>query len=421
MIFSYSGDANFIVTNTTLGSGTMQFTATTSDSFTISLVTIGTIYNFNSVNGIVRLYFPGNVNINPAIGNYEQPTWANITNRVVKIRCSNWGVLRQVILSAIYYSVPQKLNIPFSRMQNLTTFQATANNPYNRITDFDTGLLNLPFFTNIFIGNIFPSDSRFYGVILPEVLNPRLTIFTWTGVGSANSSGTLNRSFTETNWVGINPTSLPLLQNLTLEFSYMGGYDNTEGGGGAYPDVWNTFTTLLTFGYSLSLVTSMPAKMANLPTTLTNLNFQYNNFATSWANLSNLVNLTIINLTGSARMPPTLPIGMINLTKIRELRFADVGRITNPNSDWQNTFYNNLYTFVVANASITGANTLPFRGLTIRTRTANNDSNNMQLVTGVEQAPTGFVLGSSNGTPANAAEMIYVLKVQYGFDITYPQ
>lgn len=423
MIFTYSGDATFIVTNTTIAAGTLQFvsTAAIGDQFSITLETGGNQYVFASVNGNCRLYPPGNVNINPAIGNYEQPAWTNINNRVVKVKCTNWAALRLFQIPGIYFSVPQKLNVPFARMARLTSFQITDGTPYNRITEFDTGLVKLPFFTNLNVqGSVFTTDSRFYGVIPDDVLAPTLNVLTWTGVGTANTVTLKNKPFTETNFTSINPTKLPNLTQLGIEYSYMGGYDDSDAGEGAYPDIWNTFPNLQVFSYNLSFVTGMPPKMANLPTTLLGINFLYNNNATSYANLGNLVNLTGINLTGSPRIPGTLPSFFSNLTKLKNLVYIGVGRDINPDTNWMTNFFTSLYNLVTTNAPITGNSSSPFRNMVISTRSVNGDSVGMQLVIGVEQAPAGYVQGVSNGTPANDAERIYVLKNQYAHNIAYP-
>lgn len=79
-----------------------------------------------------------------------------------------------------------------------------------------------------------------------------------------------------------------------------------------------------------------------------------------------------------------------------------------------NSFITNFYNFINTNASKTGLNTLPFRGMTV-----NCTSGAGNAPTGTFQSPTGYVAGSNNGTPASPKEMLWVLINQYGHTITY--
>ena len=77
-----------------------------------------------------------------------------------------------------------------------------------------------------------------------------------------------------------------------------------------------------------------------------------------------------------------------------------------------------IYTMTTTKASITGSNTLPYRG--IRLSLENYGGWTVSAVpTGVFQAPAGYVQGISNGTPTTDREKLYVLQNQYGYTITY--
>lgn len=71
------------------------------------------------------------------------------------------------------------------------------------------------------------------------------------------------------------------------------------------------------------------------------------------------------------------------------------------------TFINNFYALVVANASMTGSASLPFRGMAPRLDASS------AIPTGVYRQPAGFILGSNNGTPLSPQEKIWVLTTQY--------
>ncbi|BAV09408.1 hypothetical protein SAMN05421788_101844 [Filimonas lacunae] len=422
----FGGDMIFIVSGTSLTGGSIQLTGTTGLPFSITIDPgDGTDkLTYPSIGTTLRLYNTGNVNINPDAGMYQCPVWStgNKTDRIVRISCSNWAAISGISITGLFLSKPQKLNIPFNAMYRLKNLHMAQSGIYAQITEFDTGVLSLPSFTSLSIaGQYFTTDSRFYGNIQNDILNARLTTLTWTGVGTGNTATSKNKAFASTNFLAVNPITLPQLQSLTIEYSYLAGYDDSESGEGAYPDVWNTFPNLKAFSLNLGLFTRMPEKLNYLPVTLQTLNFLYSAFVKDWTDLSNLVNLVEINFTGNGQFTSSLPSWMSALTKLKRLRLTSVGANGNTtDTNWQNNFYTNLYQLVVANAPITGTSASPFRSMTISTRNADGTIVSMQLVSGTEQAPAGFMPGISNGTPASPAEMIYVLKNQYDHTIAYP-
>lgn len=425
-LLRYGGDMVFVVNGTSLLAGALQLVSVAGMPFSITVDPgDGTgKFVFQSVASVLRLYNVGNLNINPGMGYYQCPVWAtgNLQNRVVRISCSNWSAIVTLNISGLYLSKPQKYSAPFHQMNRLRNIYLSQAPPYAQITEFDTGVLSLPSFTGLaVVGQFFTPDSRFYGNVPSDVLNPKLTSLVWNGVGTGNSATGKNKPFAATGFSAINPASLPALQELGIEYSYVAGYDDSEAGEGAYPDVWNTFPDLRRFSLNLALFTRMPAKLNNLPVTLQSLNLVYLRYVKEWTDLSNLINLTGIVLTGCPQFTSDIPAWMSSLKKLKVLSLGSIGTLANTtDTNWQNNFYTNLYSFVVANAPVTGNSASPFRNMTIRTRQADDSVTNMQLVTGVEQPPAGFVQGVSNGVPANAAECIYVLKQQYGHIISYP-
>lgn len=132
-----------------------------------------------------------------------------------------------------------------------------------------------------------------------------------------------------------------------------------------------------------------------------NINVKY------WTSLSNLVNLRVLDCTRGYNMETNLPADLQNCVKLKTLGFTGVYRTTAR----VDAFITNLYNFINTHASKTGSNTLPFRGI----------NTNCTFITpsGTFQAPTGYVAGTSNGTPASPKEMLWVLINQYGHTITY--
>ena len=77
-----------------------------------------------------------------------------------------------------------------------------------------------------------------------------------------------------------------------------------------------------------------------------------------------------------------------------------------------------IYTMTTTKASITGNNTLPYRGIRLSLENY-GDWTAAVVPTGVFQAPSGYVQGVSNGTPISDREKLYVLQNQYEYTITY--
>ena len=161
---------------------------------------------------------------------------------------------------------------------------------------------------------------------------------------------------------------------------------------------------------------TMPTQLNTIPS-LEQLNIGAS-FATApfikfWSSVSNLVNLAVLQCSIAVNMTTSLPIGLENCIKIKELDF----RSTYQTQMRIDNFVTNIYNFINTNASKTGSNTSPFRGVTIRIEAVG--SFNSSTPTGLYQQPSGFVLGSNNGTPASPKEMIWILVNQYGHTVIY--
>lgn len=129
-----------------------------------------------------------------------------------------------------------------------------------------------------------------------------------------------------------------------------------------------------------------------------------------WSSFNNLNSLALLNFVATPNIETNLPLDLENCINLKNLNceasYKTTARI--------NAFITNLYNFINTNASKTGLNTLPFRGMTI-----NCISSAGNPPTGTFQSPTGYVAGVSNGTPASPKEMLWVLINQYGHTITY--
>lgn len=155
---------------------------------------------------------------------------------------------------------------------------------------------------------------------------------------------------------------------------------------------------------------------------LTELSFGYypgywtssgSNLFTSWGvGIANMPNLQVFRFDGCHNAPDTLPTGIETAPNCKTIWAR-----TNRTQVRQDTFIENVYNQVIATANMaTGQGIL--RRTTLRfERYGGGGSTQILRPSGIYQAPAGYVQGSSNGTPASAMEMIYVLVNQYEWTI----
>lgn len=197
----------------------------------------------------------------------------------------------------------------------------------------------------------------------------------------------------------------------------------------------NKLTNLSVAASSLGVSqTDLPVEWLNL-TNLTNLNISFNQFTRTpdlvgqltsltalslggygtesvfndWGDFRGLVNLTSLTALVMQSLPPILPSWFNNLVKLKGF---NVGGSYNSQLK-TDTFVDSMYDLVTNNAAITGANTLPFRGMNVNILQAAAPQNSPRP-SGTFQQPTGYVQGTSNGTPASQLEKVWVLTNQYG-------
>lgn len=131
---------------------------------------------------------------------------------------------------------------------------------------------------------------------------------------------------------------------------------------------------------------------------------------TGWGDFSEAINIERIDVIRANFFTTTIPVWFSLLTK---LNYMWVGA-SFQNSGGIDSFVNNFYDFVVTNASMSVGAT-PFRNMTIDAYGTNiSDQDNSTRPSGTYQQPSGYVQGSSNGTPASPMEKIWVLTNQYG-------
>lgn len=133
---------------------------------------------------------------------------------------------------------------------------------------------------------------------------------------------------------------------------------------------------------------------------------------TSWGlGVSNMPNLQALYLGNCISAPTTAIVGLETAPLLKTLymrsSYNTVERV--------DTFITNMFSTVETFASKITGNTLLRQ---VRFEIAQIASNAPTVrPTGVYQAPSGYVQGSSNGTPASPMEMIYVLVKQYRWTV----
>lgn len=425
-IIQFGGNMQFIVSGTnwpgTSGALDIRSEAPISQPFSLTLdLNDGTapiIYNAVLISGTiyrVTLVPNGDSRINIAQGIFGVPLYANgnITNRTIKLKISNYSVITLFSFSLLQLSRTQTLSVPFGLMPKLSTIVINPGNSY--LTEFTNSLQTIQNLKSLTIGGgTFDPTSRYYGYFQPAFINAGLTTLS---LGGSTNEYT-GKSYTTSNLKAINSTNFPLLNIFTCS-NLVGGDDNGFSEG-AFPIEWTTLP-LTQATFTQTMWTKIPDRINQLSNTLQNLTVRNSNVLVDWpTTMSNLTNLNTINLTASFMFTSALPAYFSSLTNLKNMQYIQVFIAARAAGDID-TCISNWYNFITTNAAMTGANSLPFRGMSFDFRSQNPTTapTAVQLPSGTYQQPTGFVLGSNNGTPTSSLERIWVMVNQYGHNWLY--
>ena len=183
-------------------------------------------------------------------------------------------------------------------------------------------------------------------------------------------------------------------------------------GMGSLPANFNLLVNLTRFELLSTSHTIIPDVLNNIPS-INNLFVGYTSLLTSWGDISSLINLKVLTINNSPNLSVTLPAYFSNFVNLKSMQ-AQACFKTQLRVD---TWVDNWYTFITTNAAMTGANTLPFRGMNHNIAIATIGDGTASPA-GTYQQPTGYVAGSNNGTPASPKEKIWVMVNQYGHNWT---
>ena len=164
-----------------------------------------------------------------------------------------------------------------------------------------------------------------------------------------------------------------------------------------------------TWGGSIPSFINQLTALQRLDLTQVSGNLQ-NGGISSWGNFSNCVQLHTINGSRLTTLPVTFPAWFSSLVKLKT--YLAPAAYTTATRVQQ--FVDNFYSFIVANAPITGTSVNAFRSMTIDIYGSSSiDTTNSLRPLGTYQMPVGYVQNSNNGTPASQMEKIWVLVNQY--------
>lgn len=243
-----------------------------------------------------------------------------------------------------------------------------------------------------------------------------------------------------------NIDKLALLKNTLVTLTIQNILMNTDGNQ-SLPDNCSQLTiqALTLNGPSSSLSAALQArKPYKMPSafeqlvSLTSLTIAYG--LSDWSNLAGLTNLTALSVSGysinylGTYVSSDLPSFLTATTKIKAVTASGIFRAAPNPQSVIDAFITNIYNFVSATATkaVNGvSNSLPLRGMTWKllsgsgnyvagtvATTADQDVTT-KPPSGVYQQPTGYVKGTSNGSPASPMEMVWVLTAQYGWAMSF--
>ena len=226
-------------------------------------------------------------------------------------------------------------------------------------------------------------------------------------------------------------TSLSLFGGLDLTNPTINNMDklvNTKGlttliltvifGPNSFPDNFKNITALRTFSLGGSNILAIPQQVTDSKQIITlGAGYGYgfaspNNFINSWGTGIGGMNITTLRFTAVYNLPTTLPTGIEECPTLKNIDTGSSYKTLTKVNAVITDAYNKVTTF----ASKTVGNTL-LRQITWSNSITTSAFGYNNRPTGTYQQPTGFVMGSNNGSPTSPMEMIWVLVNQYKWKI----
>ena len=360
----------------------------------------------SSISGLHRIRFSTGANVGE-IGAIAPRTFLNsgvVRNVFISFNKSALKTIQIYGLQGLNY---QSFIFPFSEYANLEILDLQSINISTSTQRAFSSLdfRNIENSKLIFLGlrNVFRTTSEFYTKIDTRVF--QLSLKTLIISGEYQNYTTSNAALIGTELADTleNLTfSVPITQanglpssfaNLIHMKSFTMVSITTSFNLISFPIVANNWLNLEEFLFNVntgnSAMTSFACNFSNMPKL---------KLFSMWGNITNLTDFTFISQLQSQ-------IKTISLTGIS-------------NASKMTTVINELYNLITSKASITGNNTLPYRGIKIELESVNGWTAAV-IPTGIYQAPSGYVKEVSNGIPANDLHRIFVLVDQYNCNITY--
>lgn len=328
---------------------------------------------------------------------YSAPFGVGV-DKIIRITCQNYEAITtwQFDQMCAVGAAPSNLEQCSNLNQLIFGGVLSADFTGFQMTTFPQAIINIVSMTVVGFSSIFAVGSEFSGKIPISIFNKPIVDLTF-------------REQLSIDWAVNNIDKLYLL-NSTLRTLSIGNTVNRAAFNSLPTDpVWGlqnlTQLTSISFQAAASFG-AIPAALNGM-VALQSLNLQQCDI-NDWGNLNNLINLTFISLSNNTNLPTSLPSYLSLLTKLKTLTLA----FTWQSQSRVDTFVDNFYNFIVANAPMVGNASSSFRSMTV-TITGSFSP------TGTYQQPSGYVAGSSNGSPASQKEKIWVLVNQYSHIVNY--
>ncbi|MDJ1480266.1 hypothetical protein QNI16_07205 [Cytophagaceae bacterium YF14B1] len=342
---------------------------------------------------------------------YAMFTIASSARQTLSVDIPNAALVTVLNLtSGQVYSIPEEVR----RLINVTTLILSNN----LLTTLPVLLFQLPNLQLISLNE--PNISSIPAIISQQTSLRYLDIVacpSLTSLPASLSGGTL----TKMHFSGLPSSfSIPNFANYTTLRELRFGYSTLQAAVNASPTTYgnNTWSSLATSLFPDGKLTTNVTSAVQL----TSLYIQAPNYLRSLDRIQNLTNLTTLLIITNSYTPssanaydavlpvPAIPTAFASLVNLKNIRFS--GMNLNQQSV-VNSVIDGLYDIVIANASMTaGGNSNIWRNVTFV----------FNLLTvaasGTYQQPSGYVQGSSNGTPASQREKAWILANQYGWTVS---
>lgn len=186
----------------------------------------------------------------------------------------------------------------------------------------------------------------------------------------------------------------------------------------SFPDNFKDIKDLKSFSFSQSSLAELPQQITDCKQLLSlgagyYLSTTNNNSFKRWGTGITDMNLTSMSFGGCYSMPTDAPVGIETVPSLKTYNTGSSYKTQLRIDEAITSMYNKVDTFASKSTGNTLLRQVNWFNSVVTTAWGMNTR-----PTGTYQQPTGFILGSDNGSPASPMEMVWVLVNQYKWKIT---